>query len=213
MSRAELEALKKYLEENLNKNFIRHSSSPAGAPVLFVKKADGSLRLCVDYRGLNEITVKNRYPLPLIQETLTRLSKAKWFTKLDLRGAYNLVRIAEGEEWKTAFRTRYGHFEYNVMPFGLTNAPASFQHFINDTLRDFLDVFCTAYLDDILIYSDSLAEHQIHVRQVLKKLQQAGLYLKPEKCEFHVQEVKYLGLIITTKGIQMDPAKVAAVKD
>jgi predicted aspartyl protease len=213
MSRVELEALKKYLEENLNKSFIRHSSSPAGAPVLFVKKSDGSLRLCVDYRGLNEITVKNRYPLPLIQETLTRLSKAKWFTKLDLRGAYNLVRIAEGEEWKTAFRTRYGHFEYNVMPFGLTNAPASFQHFINDTLRDFLDVFCTAYLDDILIYSDSLAEHQIHVRQVLERLQQAGLYLKPEKCEFHVQEVKYLGLIITTEGIRMDPAKVAAVKD
>jgi len=134
MSCVELEALKKYLEENLNKSFISHSSSPAGAPVLFVKKSDGSLRLCVEYRGLNEITVKNRYPLPLIQETLTRLSKAKWFTKLDLRGASNLVRIAEGEEWKTAFRTRYGHFEYNVMPFGLTNAPASFQHFINDTL-------------------------------------------------------------------------------
>jgi len=213
MSREELEALKKYLEENLNKSFIRHSSSPAGAPVLFVKKSDGSLRLCVDYRGLNEITVKNRYPLPLIQETLTRLSKARWFTKLDLRGAYNLVRIAEGEEWKTAFRTRYGHFEYNVMPFGLTNAPASFQHFINDTLRDFLDVFCTAYLDDILIYSDSLAEHKIHVKQVLEKLEHAGLYLKPEKCEFHVQEVKYLGLIVTTEGICMDPTKVAAIRD
>ena len=192
MSRAELEALKKYLEENLNKNFIRHSSSPAGVPVLFVKKADGSLQLCVDYRCLNEITVKNRYPLPLIQETLAGLSKAKWFTKLDLRGAYNLVRIAEGEEGKTAFRTRYGHFEYNVMPFGRTNAPASFQRFINDTLRDFLDVFCTAYMDDILIYPDSLAEHKVHVRQVLEKLQQAGLYLKPEKCEFHVQGVKYL---------------------
>jgi len=134
---------------------------------LFVKKSDGSLRLCVDYRGLNEITVKNRYPLPLIQETLARLSKAKWFTKLNLRGAYNLLRIAEGEEWKTAFRTRYGHFEHNVMPFGLTNAPASFQHLINDTFRDFLDVFCTAYLDDILIYSDSLAEHRIHERQIL----------------------------------------------
>jgi len=141
MSRAELEALKKYLEENLTKSFIRHSSSPTGAPVLFVKKGYGSLRLCVDYQDLNEITVKNCYPLLLIQETLARLSKAKWFTKLHLRGAYNLVRIAEAEEWKTAFRTRYGHFEYNVMPFGLTNAPASFQCFINDTLRDFLNVF------------------------------------------------------------------------
>jgi hypothetical protein len=167
----------------------------------------------VDYRGLNEITIKNRYPLPLIQETLAQLSKAKWFTKLDLRGAYNLVRIADVEEWKTAFRTRYGHFEYNVMPFGLTNAPASFQHFINDTLRNFLDVFCTAYLDDILIYSDSLAEHKVHVRQVLRKLKEAGLYLKPEKCEFHVQEVKYLGLIITTEGVRMDPAKVTAVRE
>jgi len=167
MSRMELEALKKYRQENLTKSFICHSSSPAGAPVLFVTKADGSLRLCVDYRGLNEITVKNRYPLPLIQETLARLSKAKWFTKLDLRRAYNLVRIAEGEEWKTAFRTRYGHFEYNDMPFGLTNAPASFQHFINDKLRGFLDVFCTAYLYEFLIYSDSLAEHRVHMRQVL----------------------------------------------
>ena len=213
MSRAELEALKKYVEENLNKNFIRPSSCLARAPVLFVKKSDSSLRLCVDYRGLNEITLKNRYLLQLIQETLTRLSRAKWFPNLHLRGVYNLVQIADGEEWKTAFRTRCGHFEYNVMLFGLTNAPASFQHFINDILRDFLNVFCTAYLDDTLIYSDSLAEHKTHVKQVLRKLEEAGLYFKSEKCEFHVQEVKYLGLIITMQGIQMDPAKVAAVRD
>lgn len=120
-----------------------------------MKKADGTLRLCVDYRGLNGVTVKNRYPLPLIKETLDQLYKAKWYTKLDLRQGYNQLRIAEGEEWKTAFRTRYGHFEYTVMPFGLTNAPATFQHFINDCLRDFLDVFCTAYLEDIIIYSNS----------------------------------------------------------
>jgi len=126
MSHQQLQTLKDYVEENLDKGFIRHSSSPAGAPVLFVKKGDGPLRLCVDYRGLNEITIKNRYPLPLIQETLARLQKAKWYTKLDMRGAYNLLRMAEGEKWKTAFRTRYGHFEYTVMPFGLTNAPASF---------------------------------------------------------------------------------------
>ena len=192
----ELETLKKYLKDNLSKKFIRHSFSLAGAPVLFVKKADGSLRLCVDYRGLNEITVKNWYPLPLIQETLARLSQAKWFTKLDLRGAYNLVRVAEGEEWKTAFRTHYGHFEYNIIPFGLTNAPASFQHLINDTLREFLDVFCTTYLDDILIYSDTLEEHKAHVTSTLRKLESAGLYLKPEKCKFHIQKIKYLGLYI-----------------
>jgi hypothetical protein len=134
LSQRELEALKKWLEENLSKGFIRASSSPASAPILFVKKGDGSLRLCVDYRGLNERTMKNYYPLPLLHETLLRLQKAKYSTKLDIRGAYNLVRMAEGEYWKTAFRTRYGLFESLVMPFGLTNAPASFQHFINDVL-------------------------------------------------------------------------------
>lgn len=124
----ELEVLKDYVEENLRKGFIRHSKSPAGAPVMFVKKKDGSLRLCVDYRGLNAITVKNRYPLPLPNEIRDRIQGAKYFTKLDLRSGYNLVRIAEGDEWKTAFRTRYGPFKYTVMPFGLTNAPAVFQH-------------------------------------------------------------------------------------
>jgi hypothetical protein len=162
LSRSELDALKTFLEQNLAKGFIRQSSSPAGAPILFVKKGDGSLRLVVDYRGLNEITIKNRYPLPLVRETLMRLSKAKWFTKLDVRGAYNLIRMAEGEEWKTAFRTRCGLFESLVKPFGLTNAPADFQRFINDVLAPFLDRFATAYLDNILIYSDTLEEHRVH---------------------------------------------------
>ena len=186
MSHKELLVLKEYIEENLSKGFIRHSSSPAGAPVLFVKKADGSLRFCVDYRGLNEMTVKNRYPLPLIQETLARLQKARWYTKLDLRDGYYHLRIAKGEEWKTAFRTRYGHFEYQVMPFGLANAPASFQHFINDTIRDLLDVFCMAFLDDILIYSETLEENKKHTRLVLECLAAARIHPKPEKCHFHV---------------------------
>src|SRR6266566_2610671 len=213
MSQEELKALKEYIEDNMTKGFIRASSSPAGAPVLFVKKADGSLRLCVDYRGLNEVTIKNRYPLPLIRETLDRLAKAKWYTKLDLRWGYHQIRIAEGEEWKTAFRTRYGLFEYNVMPFGLTNAPATFQHFINDTLREFLDVFCTAYLDDILIYSDTLEEHKVHVRQVLEALQNAGVLLRAEKCEFLTQQTTYIGLIVSPEGISMDPKKTKAVKE
>ncbi|KAI0995691.1 Transposon Tf2-9 polyprotein, partial [Podosphaera aphanis] len=213
MSRDELIALKIYIQDNLEKGYIRASSSPAGAPVLFVKKSDGTLRLCVDYRRLNEITVKNRYPLPLIRETLDRLSKAKWFTKLDLRQGYNQIRIAEGEEWKTAFRTRYGHFEYTVMPFGLTNAPATFQHFVNDCLRNYLDIFCKAYLDDILIYSDTLEEHQVHVYKVLEALQSKGIFLKPEKCEFHTQRTTYLGLIIEAGGIKMDPRKVETVKN
>jgi hypothetical protein len=213
LSRTELEALKKWLDENLSKGFICASSSPAGAPILFVKKSDGSLRLCIDYRGLNEGTIKNRYPLPLLHETLLHLQKARYFTKLDIRGAYNLVRMAEGEEWKTAFRTRYGLFESLVMPFGLTNAPANFQHFINDVLCPYLDVFVTAYLDDILIYSDNLKDHRDHVLKVLEALSEAGLHLKPEKCEFHHQEVKYLGFIISTSGTKMDPAKVATVQE
>ena len=147
LSESELKALREYLDEHLAKGFIQHSKSPAGAPILFVKKKDGSLRLCVDYRALNRITVKNRYPLPLISNLLDRLSTAHIFTKIDLRGAYNLLRIRPGDEWKTAFRTRYGHFEYLVMPFGLTNAPATFQHLMNDIFRDYLDDFIIVYLD------------------------------------------------------------------
>ena len=168
MSHKELLVLKEYIEENVVKGFIRHPSSPARAHVLFVKKADGSLHFCADYRGLNEMTIKNRYPVQLIQETLARLQKARWYTKLDLRDGYYHLRIAEGEEWKTAFQTRYGHFKYQVMPFGLTNAPCSFQHFINDTIRDILNVFCTAFLDDILIYISKLEENKEHVWLVLE---------------------------------------------
>jgi Reverse transcriptase (RNA-dependent DNA polymerase) len=145
LSRHELESVREWILNNLSKEFILASSSPAASPILFVNKPDGSLRLCIDYRGLNEITIKDRYPLPLIHETLMRLEKAKYYTTLDLPSAYNLIRIKDGDEWKAAFRTRYGLFEPLVMQFGLTNAPATFQHFINDTLRPFLDRFCTAY--------------------------------------------------------------------
>lgn len=213
MSRNELQALRDYITENLSKGFIRYSESPAGAPILFVKKSDGSLRLCVDYRGLNEITVKNRHPLPLLPETLTQIAKAKYYTKLDLRWGYHQLRIKEGDEWKTAFRTRQGHFEYQVMPFGLTNAPAAFQHWVNDLLRPHLDDFCTAYLDDILIYSDDMDQHQEHVQKVMGILSQNGVHLKPEKCEFYVQETKYLGMVISPDGVSMDQKKVATVQD
>jgi len=212
MSRDELLVLRKYLQENLNKGFIKASSSPVASPVLFVKKPNGGLRLCVDYRALNALTVKNQYPLPLIRETLDRLAKAKYFTKLDVIAAFNRIRMAEGDEYLTAFRTRYGLFEYNVMPFGLTGAPSTFQHYINDSLREYLDIFCTAYLDDVLIYSNSLSEHKDHVRKVLIRLRQAGLQIDIEKCEFHTQETRYLGLIISTEGIKMDPKKIATVK-
>jgi len=157
--------------------------------VLFVKKSDGSLRLCVDYRGLNKLTRKDKYPLPLISSTLDRLHTAKRFTKLNLRVGYSNVRITDGDEWKTAFRTRYGSYEYLVMPFGLTNAPAAFQHFMNDIFSDLLDVTVVVYLDDILIFSDNPADHPKHVREVLRRLRQHDLYCKPEKCEFHTENM------------------------
>jgi transposase InsO family protein len=213
LSEVELHTLSEWLEENLSKGFIRSSRSPAGSPVLFVKKKDGTLRLCVDYRGLNKITIKNRYPLPLIPETIDRLHRAKVFTKLDLRSAFNLIRIKEGDEWKTAFRTRYGHFECLVMPFGLTNAPASMQHFVNDVFRDILDVFVVVYIDDILIYSQNPEEHQNHVRRVLERLIENGLYVKAEKSEFFIDTIEFLGYIISPEGVSMAQSKVQAVLD
>src|ERR1700677_966469 len=192
LSPAELKVLDQYIKDNLRKGFIRHSQSPAAAPILFVKKPDGSLRLCVDYRGLNKITIKNRYPLPLITELLDKCGNAKYFTCFDLRDGYHLLRMAMGQEWKTAFRCRYGLYEYKVMPFGLCNAPGTFQHFVNDKFRDYLDEFLVIYLDDLLIYSDTLEEHKRHVRLVLKQLQEAGLYVKPQKCQFHATKVSFL---------------------
>jgi hypothetical protein len=215
MSRDELLVLRKTLTDYLDKGFIRVSSSPAAAPVLFVRKPGGGLRFCVDYRGLNKITKKDRYPLPLIHETLQNISKARWFTKLDVIAAFHKIRITEGDEWKTAFRTRYGLFEWLVTPFGLANAPSTFQKYINYVLRDYLDEFCSAYVDDILIYSSgSKEEHREHVRKVLQRLRDAGLQIDIDKCEFEVQSTKYLGFIIEAgKGLRMDPAKVKAIAD
>lgn len=215
MSRGELLVLRRELTALLEKGFIRVSSSPASSPVLFAKKPGGGLRLCIDYRALNAITKKDRYPLPLIRETLNNLSKAKWFTKLDVIAAFHKIRVAEGDEWKTAFRTRFGLFEWLVTPFGMANSPSTFQRYINWTLREYLDEFCSAYLDDVLIYTDgNLKQHQEHVRKVLSKLQDAGLYVDIKKCEFEVKTTKYLGFIIEAeKGIRMDPDKIKAIKD
>ena len=215
MSRDELLVLRKTLTELLEKQFIRASVSPAGAPVLFVRKPGGGLRFCVDYRALNKISRKDRYPLPLIQETLRTIGNAKWFTKLDVSAAFYKLRVAKGDEWKTAFRTRYGSYEWLVTPFGLANAPSTFQRYINTTLKDYLDVFCSAYLDDILIYTNGSREkHRAHVRKVLSRLQDAGLQLDISKCEFEVKETKYLGFILEAgKGIRMDPEKVKAIMD
>jgi hypothetical protein len=213
LSHPELEELKCWLDENLSKGFIYTSLSPATTPIVFIKKGDGLLRLGVDYRGINEGTIKNRYPLLLLQDTLMNLSKAKWFTKLDIRGVYNSICMAKGEEWKTAFRTCYGFLELLVMPFSLTKAPATFQNYINDILAPYLDCFCTTYLDNTLIYSDNFDEHQQYVRLVLDAFAKVGLYLKSKKCEFHQWEVKYLGLIIGMEGIKMDPENICAMQD
>ena len=208
----ELEVLRKELDQNLARGFIQPSTSPAGAPILFVKKKDGDLRLCVDYRGLNNITIKNRYALPLIPELIDRLQGARYFTKLDLRGAYNLVRIAKGEEWKTAFRTRFGHYEWKVMLFSLTNAPASFQALINDTLRPYQDRFAYACLDDIVVFSKTKEEHTRHVRKVLRHLRERQLYVKLEKCQFYKKKIKFLGFILGRGYIGMDPTKIDSIK-
>lgn len=167
----------------------------------------------MDYRKLNEITIKNRYPLPLTKEIVDHLQGAKYFTKIDLRTGYNLVRIAEGDKWKTAFRTRQELFEYLVMPFGLTNAPAAFQHLMNDIFQDLLDICVIIYLDDILIFSKNMEDHQQTVKEVLKQLRKHSPFAKPEKCEFHLEEVEYLGLMVSQKEIQMDPAKVRVVME
>ena len=213
LSEVEQLALKQFIDENLASGLIRSSQSSAGAPILFIKKKDGSLRLAVDYRGLNRITKKDRYPLPLIPDLLDRLRSAKTFTKIDLRGAYNLVRIAEGDEWKTAFRTRFGSYEFLVMHYGLTNAPASFQRFMNDIFKDLLDVCVVVYLDDILIYSRSAEDHAQHVEEVLRRLCANDLYAKIEKCDFSVDTTNFLGFIISPQGLQMDESKIKVIQD
>jgi hypothetical protein len=214
MSREMLLVLRKTLTELLTKGFIRVSNSPAAAPVLFVRKSDGGLRFCVDYRALNAISRKDRYPLPLIRETFNQISRAKWYTKLDVIAAFNKIRIAPGHEWLTAFTTRFGLFEWLVTPFGLAGAPSTFQRFVNMTLQDFQE-FVTAYIDDILIFTDgSCSEHEKKVLKVLQRLQEAGLQLDIEKCEFSVRSTKYLGFIISAEdGIKMDPDKVKAILD
>jgi len=213
LSPDELEELWKYIKQNEERGWIRETYSDGGSSIMFVKKKDGKLRLCVDYRALNYVTKKDRYPLPLIGEALDRLRTAKYYTKLDIKDAYHNVRIKEGDEWKTTFTTKYGTYEYLVMPFGLTNAPAAFQRWINRTLQSYIDICCIVYLDDILIYSDSLEQHQKDVAAIIRAIRRQGMKLKPSKCEFHQRETEYLGFIINNEGVKVDPIKTAAIWD
>jgi len=206
LSKFEQKTLKEFIDENLTNGFICSMSSPHRVLVLFVKKKDRSLWLCIDFRGLNRITKKDQYPLSLISDLLNSPHKACIYTKIDLRHAYHLVHIAKGDKWKTAFHTCYRAFEWSVMLFGLTNAPAAFQHFMND-------MCVVVYLDNILIYSDDIMQHQSHVKEVLKRLRKAGLYTKAEKCEFYSDSIEYRGYVLFPSGLTMSNAKVKTIEE
>ena len=213
LSASEQEALKEFIEKNLNIGFIWPTSSPYSAPVLFVKKKDGLLRFYVNFCGLNCISKKDCYLLPLISDLLDSPHKAWVYSKIDLCHAYHLVCIANGDEWKTVFKTYYRSFEWSVMPFGLTNAPIAFQQFMNDIFSDFLDVCVVIYLDDILIYSNNMSEHHQHVKEVLKRLHKTSLYAKAEKCKLHSESVEYLGYILSLSGLTMFDNKIKIIQD
>ena len=213
MAPSELKELKVQLQELLEKDFIRPSFSPWGAPVLFVKKKDGTLRLCIDYRELNKVTIKNKYPLPRIDDLFDQLQGASVFSKIDLRSGYHQLKIKKEDIHKTAFRTRYGHYEFLVMPFGLTNAPAAFMDLMNRVFKNFLDQFVIVFIDDILVYSRSKEEHEEHLRIVLQTLRKNRLYAKFKKCEFWLEQVAFLGHVISKKGISVDPGKIEAVSN
>ncbi|GJR90816.1 putative reverse transcriptase domain-containing protein [Tanacetum coccineum] len=210
---SEMKELAEQLQELTDKGFIRPSSSPWGAPVLFVKKKDGSFRMCIDYRELNKLTAKNHYPLPRIDDLFDQLQGSSIYSKIDLRSGYHQLRVREEDIPKTAFRTRYDHYEFQVMPFGLTNAPAVFMDLINRMCKPYLDKFVIVFIDDILIYSKSKKEHEEHLRQILKLLKKEELYAKFSKCEFWISWVQFLSHVIDCRGIHVDPAKIESIKD
>ncbi|KAD6796253.1 hypothetical protein E3N88_07149 [Mikania micrantha] len=210
---SEKQELSNQLQELLDKGFIRPSYSPWGAPVLFVKKKDESFRMCIDYRELNKLTIKNRYPLPRIDDLFDQLQGAQYFSKIDLRSGYHQLRVQDEDIPKTAFRTRYGHYEFMVMPFGLTNAPAVFMDLMNRVCKPYLDQFVIVFIDDILIYSKTKTEHEQHLRKILELLREKKLYAKFSKCEFWLREVQFLGHVVNSEGIHVDPAKIEAIKN
>ena len=211
MAPIELKVLKTQLQELLDKGFIQPNVSPWGAPVLFVKKKDSTLRMCIDYRKINKVTVKNKYPLLRIEDLFYQLKGDGVFSKIDLQSGYYQVRVKEVDVPKTAFRTRYGHYEFLVMPFGLTNALASFMDLMNSVFRPYVDQFVVIFIDDILVYSRDEQEHEQHLKIVLQTLREKKLYAKLSKCDFWLKEVSFLGHIVSVEGIRVDPAKIEAV--
>jgi hypothetical protein len=213
MTPNELAELKAQLNKLLDKWYIRPSSSPWGCPTLFVKKKDQSLRLCMDYRPFNAITIKNKYPLSYINILFDQLADARVFSKVDLRSGYHQIKIRLEDVTKTAFSTRYGLYEYLVMSFGLTNAPANFMYLMNSVFMPELDKFVVVFIDDILVYSKNEEEHARHLHVILQRHRDHQLYAKFSKCAFWLREVPFLGHIISTEGIVVDPSKVQEVLD
>lgn len=213
LTQAEKAEVERQVTELLKKGYIEPSQSPWGAPVLFVPKKDGGLGMCIDYRALNKLTVKNRYPLPRIEDLLEQLQGAKVFSGLDLASGYWQIRIDDEDVPKTAFRTHLGHYQWRVLSFGLTNCPSTFQQAMNEVFHNYLNKFVIIYLDDILIYSRSAAEHEEHLRLVLQRLREQKLYCRPHKCHFNTSEIEYLGHIVGTAGVKVDPRKVKAVQE
>ncbi|GJY46603.1 putative nucleotidyltransferase, ribonuclease H [Tanacetum coccineum] len=210
---SEMQELSNQLQELADRGFIRPSTSPWGAPVLFVKKKDGSFRMCIDYRELNKLTIKNRYPLPKIDDLFDQLQGSSVYSKIDLRSGYHQLRVRDEDIPKTAFRTRYGHYEFQVMPFGLTNAPAVFMDLMNRVCKPYLDKFVIVFIDDILIYSRNKEEHANHLRIILELLRKEKLYAKFSKCDFWIRIVQFLRHLIDSQGLHVDPAKIEAVKN
>jgi len=213
MSEDQLKKVRTYLDENLKRGFIRSLKSLTEYSILFVSKKDDTKQLCVNYRQLNEITKQDSYLLSLIKELQDRLNRVKWFTSLNLKEAYYWVQMKKGKEWKTAFWTRYRHYEYTVMLFGLKNTPATFQRLINDMLREYLNDFAITYLDDILIYSDDLEMHCSHVHKVLEKLNERALYVKKSKSRFETKKIKFLNYVIQFEQIKKNSKKTNAVRN
>ena len=209
MALVELQELKVQLQ--FDEGFIRPSNSPWGTSVLFAKKKDKTLRLCIDYRQLNRVKIKNRYSLLRIDDLFDQLKRAQVYSKIDLRTGYHRLRVRETDILKTAFRTRYGHFEFTVMPFGLTNAPAAFMDLMHRVFQPYLDQFVAVFVDDILIYSQYEEKHGDYLRIVLLALRDHQLYAKFSKCEFWLTEVKFLGHAMSASGVLVDPEKVEAV--
>ncbi|GJT77610.1 putative reverse transcriptase domain-containing protein [Tanacetum coccineum] len=210
---SEMQELSDQLQELADRGFIRPSTSLWGAPVLFVKKKDGSFRMCIDYQELNKLTIKNRYPLPRIDDLFDQLQGSSTYSKIDLRSGYHQLRVKNKDIPKTAFRIRYRHYEFQVMPFGLTNAPAVFMDLINRVCKPYLDKFMIVFIDDILIYSRNKEEHAYHLRIILELLKKEKLYAKFSKCDFWISIVQFLGHVIDNQGIHVDPAKIEAFKN